>query len=375
MTADRILARIFRCLLIVSMACGGACSTRYWIEDADLEVDDVLDGRTKAVRTRRINELKQPLPEAESPADESLTPATDDSGGGGGGEPPVEIDLDSALAIAVRANRGYLSRREALYQSGLSYSLTEFQFSPQVSSTLSYLFADSEDAVGNHSANSGFSVRQILPTGGSLSFTSSFNGLWPEGGQASGNNSFGSSVGVNFSQPLLRGGGYLVAWESLTQAQRSLIYSIRDFEMFREDFSIDVANRFFDLVSQKESLNNQERRYEEAVFDRELAEALRSVDRQDDQAVFIARRQEIIANNDLLTARATYDRALDEFKIFLGMTTSTEIVIKEVQPPFDPVRIDRDSAVEVARNNRLDIRTQRERLEDSRRGLMIAEDS
>ncbi len=349
-----------------------SCGTKYWSEDADEEVYPLLERRTDAVLGRREAELLQPkIAEGEGRETRALEPSRES----GRDEGPLALDLAKALSIAVEQNRDYLARKESLYLSGLSYTLTRFSFSPQLSGTLGYLLSDAEDAVGSHSANTSFSVSQILPTGGSLSLTTSLAGLVPEGGKATGSESFNGSVGVSFTQPLLRGGGYLVSHEALTQAQRNLVYAIRSFELFREDFSIDVASRFFDLVTQKTTLKNQQDRYDQAVFDRKKALALRSVERADDQAVFLAQRQENVAENALISATASYERAKDEFKILLGLPTSRAITIVDEKPPFDPVRLDWDSAVKAARVNRLDIRTQEEQLEDSARALRIAEDA
>ena len=357
---------------VAVMSVGGlllaGCTSSYWIADADREVAEILEERNLAVLGQREDHVIFPKPEAEED-DPTLKREETDSG-----LPPLSVGLDRALAIAVKSNRRYLGRQESLYLAGLSLSLTRFNFGPALNSTISYLYSDAENQVGAHGVSTGFNVSQILPTGGVLSFTSSLSGSFPEGGVSGGDNNFAGSANVRLSQPLLRGAGYLVSHESLTQAERSMVYAIRDFELFRQDFSIEVAQSFYNLVSQQTSLANQQKRYDDAVFDRKKSEALRSVDRTDDQAVFLAQRAENVAQDDLIDARADYDRRVDDFKILLGFSTSRRIVIESEDPPFDIVRIDRDSAVEAARFNRLDIQTARERLDDTARGVKIAED-
>ena len=55
--------------------------------------------------------------------------------------------------------------------------------------------------------------------------------------------------------------------ELLTQSERELVYAVRDFEVFREGFSIGVARTYFDLQSQRKTLANQDANYQAAVFE------------------------------------------------------------------------------------------------------------
>src|SRR5262249_60420540 len=98
-----------------------------------------------------------------------------------------------------------------------------------------------------------------------------------------------------------------------------LVYALREYELFREDFSIDVARRFYDLVNRKQSIDNQERNLENNEFGRRQAEALFAVGRANELDVLRARRSELTARNTLLEAREDLHLALDTFRIFLGL--------------------------------------------------------
>ena len=84
------------------------------------------------------------------------------------------------------------------------------------------------------------------------------------------------------------------------------------------------------------------------------------------------RRREIDAEDALLVSETSHKLALDDFKILLGLPTSTRVVIEESPPPFEPVRLEPESAVEAALHNRLDLLTQRDQLEDVARQVNIA---
>jgi len=99
------------------------------------------------------------------------------------------------------------------------------------------------------------------------------------------------------------------------------------------------------------------------------------VDRYKEEDVFLARRREIAAEDALLVSRTTFQLALDDFRILLGLPPSTAIRIQDEAPTFHQVRLDPESAVEAAQLNRLDVHTQHDQLEDAERQVRIAANS
>lgn len=408
------------CPALRALALGGlllvsGCTPRWFVEDADEDANELLgefQHRSLADRSDRVihpdpmsteeqDEIERTFNLAaedtatleDNDLDAAESPAGSADADGAPEDPPgeptspgdslgslaeelvIRIDLAEALRRAVHHNREYKSRTENLYLDALSYSLTRFNFGPQLNSALSYVINVGENQRQSSNLDADISISQILPTGGSLSLGSAIGTSRVEGPQnfPGEHRSYQSSVGLNFAQPLLRGFGYEISHEALTQAERGFVYDIRNFELFREDFSIQIAERFFGLVSQKKQLSNDERDYDEAVFDRKKSEALYSVDRLKEEDVFQTRRRELDTKNRVIEARTTYRRAVDRFKIDLGIPTDTPIEIVEEEPPFEAIRLDADSAVQATMHNRLDLQTARDQLEDVERGLRIAE--
>lgn len=297
----------------------------------------------------------------------------------------VRLDLNTSLRTAFSSGRDYLDRKEQLYLDGLSLTLTRYNFGPLLNGTISTIWEDAEDSASTLGADANFGVSQILDSGGLINVGANFgiNHLASAPGPSAGppptpgleDPIYSGGLDVNLVQPLLRGSGYLVSHEALTQGERTIVYQVREFELFREDFAIEVARDFFDLVTQRRRFLNNEQAWKDAVFDRRKTEALRQVDRADDQSLFLSRRREIDAENDLLESRTNYEFSLDQFKIKLGLPTATPIVFVDEEPTVIPVRLDEESAVEVALNNRLDILTEREVVEDAERAIVIAEDA
>lgn len=369
------------CGVILCLA-QSSCSATAYRADADREVTSILGDATAAELGNRKEWVVRPEP-APEPAPPAPAGKAEADAAGAVAAPPTEAapplvlyDLQKSLQTAFASNREFLARRESLYQQGLSTSLTRFQFGPQFTAAVSYLWSTQEGGSDQQGTSLQFGASQILPTGGTLALTSSASALWPYGaGIGFGSDSYSTVVGATLTQPLLRGSGYEISHEALTQAERSLVYSIRDFELYRENFSIQVARTYYDLVSQQRTLAIEDANYEGAVFDRGKAEALYQVGRNSEQEVFRARRREIEAKDQLISARASYDRAIDEFKILLGLPTTTRLDVADSEAPFEPVRMREESAVAAARHNRLDLISQQQQVEDAERALRIATDN
>ncbi len=350
-----------------------ACSPAWHEASADREVNGILTDYQAKVLSNREESVLYPkaMPAAETAvADLATVP--------GPPQPPREVDLTESLSLAFSSSRDFKNQSESLYLQGLGFSLTRYNFGPILNSTISYLWNSREGSRGSDTLGATAGVSQILPTGGIVSLTGSArtDGVAERSASFPGNEGdFGTSAAISLRQPLLRGAGREVAYESLTQGERDLIYAVRSFELFRQDFAIRVANGYYQLLSRKLQLANNEQNYKDAIFDRKKAEALRQVDRYREEDVFLARRREITAEDALLVARTEYQLALDDFRILIGLGPEVTIEIRDAEPVFEPVRFEPDSAVAAASANRLDLHTQRDQLEDTERRVRIARNS
>ncbi|MBI5865799.1 MAG: TolC family protein [Planctomycetes bacterium] len=365
---------IVSCVLIAFALPLAGCEA-FHAADADREVHAAMAKYQDRVLANRASWVKQPAklpppPRARSGPGDSQ-PASAASSAPSSAR---KLDLPTALQFAFQNSREFKTASETLYRAGLGYSLTRYTFGPILDSTISYLWNYNEGAPNTHSIGVPLSVRQVLPLGGSLGGTASANGVRTRAGEVAGDNDYrwGSDLRVNLEQPLLRGAGYEVSHEGLTQAERSLIYAVRQFELFRQDFAIRVAQSYYDLVSQGKRLSNDEQNYKDALADRNKSEALRKLERNKPDDVFQARRREIEAETALVAARTDYRLRQDDFKILLGLATAEAIELSAEEPAFESAPLDSDSAVAVALHNRLDLHTQRDQLEDARRALRIA---
>lgn len=288
---------------------------------------------------------------------------------------PESLDLATALTIATRYSRSYQSQRESLFLSALSLGLTRRDLlRPVFNSTASFTASDGSDRDYQDVAALSIGGSLLLFTGGSLAINAN-SSLSTSDDPLADLQTANTSASLSFSQPLLRGAGHDLAFESLTQAERSLLYRARDFELYRQDFVIQITEKYFGLISQQKKLTNTRENIDGQRFAWEQAKALFRLGRGNSLDVFRAEQALLEAQNSGLDAEQIFSLSIDRFKIDLGLPTSVEFVIQDKFPDVTPFEMDLDGAVEAALHNRLDLRTTRDQLEDAERGLNIASNS
>ena len=57
-----------------------------------------------------------------------------------------------------------------------------------------------------------------------------------------------NALTFNIVQPLLNGFGPLVTKEPLRQAERNMIYAVRDFKRYQQDFVIDISSQYYSVL-------------------------------------------------------------------------------------------------------------------------------
>jgi outer membrane protein TolC len=338
-----------------------ACTMSWWAEDADEDVADVIAEKRKGYDRFRESELIRPdldPPGESEPEPEDLT------------EVPRVVGLTEALKVATDRSRDYRTQKESLYLAALALTNVRNEFSPFFTSTISSIVTDTDQTSRGDQTSFSIGVRQILPTGGDLSLS---GGSSTGGGDVVVNErNYASDISVDLTQPLLRDAGYETSHERLTQAERNVVYAVRDFELFREDFTIQVATRFFNLVRQQREIVNTEANLKARDFLRRQSEEKFKVGLATEVDKLRAAREYLRAKSDLLSLKQSYSLTLDRFKVQLGLPTNFPLEIRPEEPNFRPIPVDLKTAVGAALHNRVDLHTSRDRLEDAQRGLRIS---
>ncbi|MBI3462466.1 MAG: TolC family protein [Planctomycetes bacterium] len=242
------------------------------------------------------------------------------------------LSPERAVELAVLHSREYQSELEDLYLSALALTLSRFDFDLQWLGTNETLFrhfgtSSTPGESNTLSTGSRLGFRRAFATGGQLivDFANSF--VW----EFTGTNDVtaASNLAVNLVQPLLRHAGREVQLEELTQAERGVLYAVRDFARFRKQFYVRIATEnFLQLLLQLQGLRNQEANLVSLEQNLRIHEAL-----QEAGAVSLTRVDQVFQRYQegrlgLLQAQANLETALDNFKVTLGL------------PPTLPVRLD-----------------------------------
>jgi outer membrane protein TolC len=294
------------------------------------------------------------------------------------------LTLPDALDFAVHRNRVYLGRKERVYLSALALTETRQQYGPIASGSGTTKFSEAQvynrvnDFVRTSALtnNGALGLDYLMKTGARLAFdlTTDFTRFFT--GRV--HNFSNSRAALTLSQPLLSGAGVLAAAEPLRQDERDVLYEIRDFTQYRKSFTVDIARSYLRALLAREQARNRYVAYKASLGslerERELAAAnLRSQSqlKQIEQGSITYERQWIIAIR-------SYEEALDDLKISLGLPVTEKLVLEsselkrlEVIDPEGSL----DQMIGVALTTRLDIFNSRDRLYDAERKVKIAHQS
>ena len=351
---------------------GAGCTAKHYRRAADKEVYTILQEAEQQVfgRTNVISidtEWSERPPEEISP--EELV--RDRSQGG-----ERYLTLEEALALGVYNSRRYQAEKERLYLTALTLSGERYNFGPQLFATTTANYDRTSDGERFGSVNSRIGVNQLLKSGGQVGATIANDLLRYYTGDP--RRSAVSVLSVNLFQPLLRGfGKYNPAVESLTQAERNLVYAVRNFSFFQDSFAVEIVNDYFDLLAQQDIVRNRYTNYLSRVQATRRLEA-RAVDRESSINVDQSRQAELSAKNNYINTVASYLNSLDAFKITLGLPIDERVHLDETplqklaERGLIPISLPTDLAYELAVSRQLVILNAIDAFEDAKRKIKVA---
>lgn len=285
------------------------------------------------------------------------------------------FQLRDALAYAFRHARDFQSQKEDLYLSALALMTERQLWTPQVIGEIRGEYAnfgqvrDFDQAM---TAVSELSATQRLPYGGEVA-ARVINSLMRDLGNHVTTGETGTVI-LEANIPLLRGAGR-VAYESRYQAERNLIFAVRNFERARRDLVVSVAGDFFDLLALRTRIESARVAAQAAAGDVQRTQALTDADMVVQVEADRARVQYLNRSNDFINARVAYQSALDRFKINIGMPTIEAIdVVDEDLDLFEP-EVTEQEATQTALTYRLDLLNTLDAIDDAKRQVVIAKNN
>ncbi len=237
-----------------------------------------------------------------------------------------KLSLIDALQIGAHNSFEYQTRKEGVFQAALNLDLerNEFRniFESQLQNAMSTDSSGARTVSGMENSGSG-GVTRTLKNGVDLSAALAVDlaNLLTQGGAFSR----GLAADASVSVPLLRGSGRHIVTEPLTQAERDVVYAIWQFERFKRTFAVDVARDYFSVLREMDSVKNAEDNYRSSItssrWSRRNADAGNITEVDVDRAI----QRELEARNGWISADAQYRNRLDAFKTSIGLPPDARI--------------------------------------------------
>jgi len=296
------------------------------------------------------------------------------------GTEPLTVDLRSALQLAARHSRTYQNDRETLYRSALALLQTSHQWDANVSNALSSVLRRDLDAPDTSlTGDANVTVSQKFLSGATLTTRLAFNSIRYVAGDR--HVDLSTLASASLVQPLLGGRGPEIARESLTQAERNLIYALRTFVRQRKSLLISVADAYYNVLSAQDSMEIARQNYEALKQSRERSEAMAKAGRVPQFQVDQAQQQELTASASLVSRQESFQSARDSLKQVLGLPLDMQIDVDradlqklaDAELPAPPMT--GEAARDYALAHRLDLTTQQDQLADAKRASHIAADN
>jgi len=343
-------------LLIFFSGCGTTKQLKY----VDKEVNDIIAANSKVVPG----------------VDEHFVLGDDVRG-----KPDVYrlASLDNALDLAVKYNRDYRTQRENVYKEALDLGYEKYKWGVIYSGSASTDYSkdlESEEETISYSTDFGFS--KMFATGADLSLNLATDFLQYLTG--SSRKALASTVTATIIQPLFRGAGKRIAQENIKQAQRDMIYSLRTYARYRKTFSVSIASGYYLILQKKSEVDNQQKNYQNLLITQERMDALAQAGRKSQFEADQVTQQVLTAKDNWNKAQDSYDARLDSFKIELGLSPDAPL---EIDPAAWDVLTEEglkhpgisvENAVKVALENRLDLLTTMDKINDAERDVYVAGD-
>ena len=324
----------------------------------------------------------------------------------------LTIGLKDAVQIAARGSRDYQGRKESLFTAALGLDLENQKFRTTFTGMMN-ASVDSSESEGERETRYGeankVGASRTFADGTQLSSAIAVDLAGMLSGEKT--SSWGLLADASISIPLMRGSGRLVNIESLTQAQRDLVYTVREFEQYKREFMVGIASAYLNVLLTKRMLVNEEENYKRVIISTRRSRRMADANRMSPSDFDQSRQSELSARNSWISAFESYDASLEAFKGQLGLPPDARIDLadqdlEELQAYVEkfaktelgeydageaaaPLALERpksvdeagalkdqvDRAIALAVENRLDFRSNIDRIEDAQRQVLIAEDA
>jgi outer membrane protein TolC len=291
------------------------------------------------------------------------------------------LRLEDALNIAIHHSRTYQSSKEDLYLSALALALERHQFTPIYSAggngtyavdsaPLSDTFIEEHSVKANGSVGADWLIRDVGKI--TAAFTADFLRF------VTGDPRLATSsrLSATFVRPLWQDAGFKQDMENLTQAERNLLYDLRNFTQFRKDFSVRIASAYYNVLGNRDAVRNSYLNLQSSHRNADRTRALAQEGRVAGTDLGRQEQQELSAESSWINAVVNYKQALDNFKIQLGLKVDANLVLDDNELEALQIHhpdISVDDSIQLALASRLDYMTIKDKFDDAGRKVKVAQ--
>ncbi len=302
------------------------------------------------------------------------------------------LRLDDALAIAVEHSRAYQSRKEDLYLAALGVTFTRHQFTPILSGNASAEFTGVANVItrtngmgtnagvaiafledDNTHGKAGLTAEWLMRDVGKL--TTSFTADFLRFVTGDPRMARSAQLTAEFTRPLWRDAGFKAQVEALTQAERTLLYDLRNFTRYRREFSVSIATAYYSVLGSRDIVRNNFLNLQSSRKSAESKRALAAEGRETQSDVGRLAQQELSSESAWINAIRSYQQSLDDFKLQLGLTVDESVILDDRELAAMQIvhpEITTADSIRVALAARLDYLNSKDELEDADRKVKVA---
>jgi len=350
------------------------CSPEFHKEDADKEVYEIIDSKWHSSFGGKANYVISDANTIPAPNDIKIQTT------------PQTLTLAQAVSIATANSRPYQTQKEDLYLSALELTGERHKYQLQLFATIDGKYIEAGDNPELRSQddefklNSSLEEKQDFLIGDGIEIGTSLVIDWARYLTGDPRTTLGSVLSATVTAPILGAGAGRQKRETLIQAERDVLYDVRSFNRYRQNFVVDTINAYYGVLQQKDRVTNSQNNYQRVLESKDRLEMEAEAGRRTRIDVDEAQQNVLRSQDNVVTAQQRYERALDDFKIRLALPTDANITLDQnelmalremgVEEPTFAL----GEAVETALLRRLDLANTADKIDDNLRKVVLAAD-
>jgi outer membrane protein TolC len=229
--------------------------------------------------------------------------------------------------VGAKNNRQFRRHKETVFVRALSLDTEDYAFSTTFSGMILGALSGNPEIVEESVSAGGDSslVRRKMEQGAvmtgnaAVDIAKMIRDDW---------HSFAWTGDITMSIPLMRGAGRDIVREPLTQAERNLVYSIWTFERYRQTFALSLAKAYFNVLKYYQNHLNSGDNVKRLEQNYSRAEMMFEAGRMDRIQTDQAKTDLLNARQTMITTKQSYQDALDNFKITLGLPPEMPVELR-----------------------------------------------